>query len=173
MASSSEVLDLCCRHGFGVGWVAGVGVGLLLVVLPAWVCGFDGGAAGVGVGLMVVLSGVGVNSDLQTEIRWAWAVGHLQAAGFAVGYLQTGRDPARQPQAAALPWVTSRPAALAVGQLQSVHCGHGKPPVQAGVALSVAKPPDLLQAVDHLQPWVMDGGTTAGTNLREKKKKNS
>jgi hypothetical protein len=101
-------------------------------------------------------------------------VGHLQAAGFAVGYLQTGRDPARQPQAAALPWVTSRrtrPAALAVGQLQSVHCGHGKPPVQAGVALSVAKPPDLLQAVDHLQPWVMDGGTTAGTNLREKKEK--
>jgi hypothetical protein len=78
MASSSEVLDLCCRHGFGVGWVAGVGVGLLLVVLPAWVwvccwwccwrgCvglmvvlpawvgGFDGGAAGVGVGLMVEL----------------------------------------------------------------------------------------------------------------------
>jgi hypothetical protein len=39
------------------------------------------------------------------------------------------------------------------------------------VALSVAKPPDLLQAVDHLQPWVMDGGTTAGTNLREKKEK--
>jgi hypothetical protein len=33
----------------------GVGVGLLLVVLPAWVCGFDGGAAGVGVGLMVAL----------------------------------------------------------------------------------------------------------------------
>ena len=48
MASSSEVLDLCCRYGFGVGWVAGMGVGLLLVVLPAWVCGFDGGAAGVG-----------------------------------------------------------------------------------------------------------------------------
>uniref|UniRef100_A0A2N9GMA8 Uncharacterized protein n=1 Tax=Fagus sylvatica TaxID=28930 RepID=A0A2N9GMA8_FAGSY len=105
-----------------------------------------------------------------------WIEGLDLAAGFAVGYLQTGRDPARQPQAAALPWVTSRrtrPAALAVGQLQSVHCGHGKPPVQAGVALSVAKPPDLLQAVDHLQPWVMDGGTTAGTNLREKKKKDS
>uniref|UniRef100_A0A2N9G280 Uncharacterized protein n=1 Tax=Fagus sylvatica TaxID=28930 RepID=A0A2N9G280_FAGSY len=93
--------------------------------------------------------------------------------GLAVGHLQTGRDPARQPQAAALPWVTSRPAALAVGHLQSVHYGHGKPPVQAGVALSVAKPPDLLQAVDHLQPWVMGGGTTAGTNLREKKKKDS
>uniref|UniRef100_A0A2N9J956 Transmembrane protein n=1 Tax=Fagus sylvatica TaxID=28930 RepID=A0A2N9J956_FAGSY len=35
----------CCRLGC-VG---------LMVVLPAWVCGFDGGAAGVGVGLMVVL----------------------------------------------------------------------------------------------------------------------
>jgi hypothetical protein len=49
MASSSKVLDLCCKHGFGVGWVAGMGVGLLLVVLPVWVCGFDGGAAGVSV----------------------------------------------------------------------------------------------------------------------------
>jgi hypothetical protein len=78
MASSSEVLDLCCRHRFGVGWVAGVGVGLLLVmllawvwvrcwwccrrgcvglmvVLPMWVGGFDCGAAGVVVGLMVEL----------------------------------------------------------------------------------------------------------------------
>uniref|UniRef100_A0A2N9GXE5 Uncharacterized protein n=1 Tax=Fagus sylvatica TaxID=28930 RepID=A0A2N9GXE5_FAGSY len=113
------------------------------------------------------------NSDAANRNPVGLAVGHLQAAGLAVGHLQTGRDPARQPQAAALPWVTSRPAALAVGQLQSVHYGHGKPPVQAGVALSVAKPPDLLQAVDHLQPWVMDGGTTAGTNLREKKKKDS
>jgi hypothetical protein len=84
---------------------------------------------------------------LQTEIRWAR---QPQVAGLAVGHLQTGRDPARQPQAAALPWVTSRPAALAVGHLQSVHYGHGKPPVQAGVALSVAGW-DLLQAVGHLQ----------------------
>ena len=35
----------CCRRGC-VG---------LMVVLPAWVGGFDGGAAGVGVGLMVEL----------------------------------------------------------------------------------------------------------------------
>ena len=32
-----------------------MGVGLLLVVLSAWVGGFDGGAAGVSVGLMVEL----------------------------------------------------------------------------------------------------------------------
>jgi hypothetical protein len=74
-------------------------------------------------------------------------VGHLQAAGLAVGHLQTGRDPARQPQAAALPWVTSRPAALAVGHLQTGslgrgsppdrQIGHGKPRVQAGVVLAV------------------------------------
>jgi hypothetical protein len=41
-----------------VGGVAGVGVGLLLVVLPAWVCGFDGGAASVGV--------------VRFVFRWVW-----------------------------------------------------------------------------------------------------
>ena len=42
---------LGCRHGCGsiVGGAASVGVSLLLVVLPAWVCGFDGGAVGVSV----------------------------------------------------------------------------------------------------------------------------
>lgn len=56
MASSSEVLDLCCRHGFGVGWVAGVGVGLLSVMLLAWVwvCCWWCCRRGC-VGLMVVL----------------------------------------------------------------------------------------------------------------------
>ena len=32
-----------------VSSVASVGVGLLLVVFPEWVCGFDGDAAGVSV----------------------------------------------------------------------------------------------------------------------------
>ena len=41
--------------GCVVGGVTGVGVGLLLVVLPAWVCGFDGVATGASVGLMVAL----------------------------------------------------------------------------------------------------------------------
>jgi hypothetical protein len=42
---------LGCRRGCGsvVGGAASVGVSLLLVVLPAWVCGFDGGAVGVSV----------------------------------------------------------------------------------------------------------------------------
>uniref|UniRef100_A0A2N9J9L0 Uncharacterized protein n=1 Tax=Fagus sylvatica TaxID=28930 RepID=A0A2N9J9L0_FAGSY len=66
---------------------------------------------------------------------------------------------------------------MAVGHLQSVHYGHGKPPVQAGVALSVAKPPDLLKpwpwavvicrrgSPPAVEPWVMGGGTTAGTKI--------
>ena len=41
--------------GCVVGGVTGVGVGLLLVVLPTWVCGFDSVATGASVGLMVAL----------------------------------------------------------------------------------------------------------------------
>ena len=91
--------------GFVVGGVANVGVGLL-VVFPAWVCGFDGGVASVGVGLMVVLpawvwwmvcaANVGVVGFV---FRWIWwlicvasvGVVEFRSGGFGVDlYCQCG-----------------------------------------------------------------------------------
>jgi hypothetical protein len=76
-----------------------------------------------------------------------------------VGHLQTGRDPARQPQAAALAVGHLQTGSLGRGSPPDRGNGHGKPPVQAGVALSFAGW-DLLQAV--AVGWVMGGGESAG-----------
>jgi hypothetical protein len=108
---------------------------------------------------------------LQTEIRWAWS------------WVTSRRQ--------AWPWVTSRPAEIRHGNPRRQPC-RGSPPDRQPWPW-VTSSPSTMATVSHRfrlgwlspspshrisfkpwitsSPWVMGGGTTAGTNLREKKKK--